>query len=181
MRATSPYSIGALAGKGMHDACRMRALTSARGKAIALVALVFCLSGAGSRRRRRRNRQRARDLMRDRRSVRQGGGAAARLLHQAHLAGKLVPAERGQPRGRARGRPVHAGDGERARAHRSVRSRLGDPGLREVPQRAEAPLRQSGPGGGRLQRRPYGGCPLDRQKGIASVRNGGLRARRHGT
>jgi Transglycosylase SLT domain/SPOR domain len=45
VQATSPYSIGALAGKGMHDACRRRALTGAKGKAIALVALVFCLSG----------------------------------------------------------------------------------------------------------------------------------------
>ena len=45
MRATSPYSIGALAGKDMHDACRGRALTAARGRAIALAALVFCLSG----------------------------------------------------------------------------------------------------------------------------------------
>ena len=45
MRATSPYSIGALAGKGMHDACRTRGLTRAGGKAIALAALVFCLSG----------------------------------------------------------------------------------------------------------------------------------------
>ena len=65
--------------------------------------------------------------MRDRRSVRQGGGAACRLLHQAHLAGELVSAERGQPRRGARGRPVHAGDGERARAHRSVRSRAAIP------------------------------------------------------
>ena len=45
VRATSPYSIGALAGKGMHDACRRWALTDARGRAIALAALVFCLSG----------------------------------------------------------------------------------------------------------------------------------------
>ena len=45
MRATSPYSIGALAGKGMHDACRIRGLTDAGGTAIALAALVFCLSG----------------------------------------------------------------------------------------------------------------------------------------
>ena len=44
MRATSPYSIGALAGKGMHDACRVQAL-----KAIALAALVFCLSGTTAR------------------------------------------------------------------------------------------------------------------------------------
>jgi Transglycosylase SLT domain/SPOR domain len=42
VRATSPYSIGALAGKGMHDACRVSGLTA---KAIALAALVFCLSG----------------------------------------------------------------------------------------------------------------------------------------
>ena len=45
MRATSPYSIGALAGKGMQDACRIRGLTRAWGKAIALAALVFCLTG----------------------------------------------------------------------------------------------------------------------------------------
>ena len=45
--------------------------------------------------------------------------------------------------------------------------------------RTEAPLRQSGSGGGRSERRPYGGCPLDCEKGIASVRNGGLRARGH--
>ena len=45
MRAMSPYSIGALAGKGMHDACRLRGLTGAKGGAIALAALVFCLSG----------------------------------------------------------------------------------------------------------------------------------------
>ena len=44
VRATSPYSIGAFAGKGMHDACRIRGLTGAGGKAIALAALVFCLS-----------------------------------------------------------------------------------------------------------------------------------------
>jgi hypothetical protein len=45
VRATSPYSIGALAGKGMQDASRTWGLTCARGKAIALAALVFCLSG----------------------------------------------------------------------------------------------------------------------------------------
>ena len=45
MRATGPYSIGALAGKGMHDASCARALTAVGGKAIALFALVFCLSG----------------------------------------------------------------------------------------------------------------------------------------
>jgi hypothetical protein len=45
VRATSPYSIGASAGKGMQDACRTRGLTRAGGKAIALAALVFCLSG----------------------------------------------------------------------------------------------------------------------------------------
>jgi hypothetical protein len=45
VRATSPYSIGALAGKGMHDACRIRGLTGAGKKAIALAALVFWLSG----------------------------------------------------------------------------------------------------------------------------------------
>src|SRR6202453_5384782 len=45
VRATSPYSIGALAGKGMHDACRMRGLAGAGRTAIALAALVFCLSG----------------------------------------------------------------------------------------------------------------------------------------
>jgi Transglycosylase SLT domain/SPOR domain len=45
VRATSPYSIGALAGKGMHDACRMRGLTGAGRTAIGLAALVFCLSG----------------------------------------------------------------------------------------------------------------------------------------
>jgi hypothetical protein len=45
VRATSPYSIGALAGKGMQDACRTRGLTRAGGKTIALAALVFCLSG----------------------------------------------------------------------------------------------------------------------------------------
>ena len=45
MRATSPYSIGAVVGKGMHDACRMRAFAGAKGRAIALAALVFCLSG----------------------------------------------------------------------------------------------------------------------------------------
>ena len=45
MRATSPYSIGALAGKGMHDACRIPGLIRAWGEAIALAALVFCLSG----------------------------------------------------------------------------------------------------------------------------------------
>ena len=49
MRATSPYSIGALAGKGMHDACRMRGLTGAGGKAIALAAFVFCLAGEAAR------------------------------------------------------------------------------------------------------------------------------------
>ena len=45
MRATSPYSIGALTGKGMHDACRMRGLIAVLAKAIALAAIVFCLSG----------------------------------------------------------------------------------------------------------------------------------------
>ena len=104
----------------------------------------------GSRRRRSRNRQRGRDPMRDRRSVRQGGGAAARFLHQAHLAGELVPAHRGQPRRSARSRPVHAGDRERARAPRSVRSRIRDPSFREVLERTQASVRQSGSGGGCL-------------------------------
>src|ERR1700722_14239529 len=45
VRATSPYSIGALTGKGMHDACRMRGLIAVLAKAIALAAIVFCLSG----------------------------------------------------------------------------------------------------------------------------------------
>ena len=49
MRATSPYSIGALAGKDMHDACRMWALAGAWGKAIMLAAVVSCLSGAAAR------------------------------------------------------------------------------------------------------------------------------------
>jgi Transglycosylase SLT domain/SPOR domain len=44
-RATGPYSIGALAGKGMHEACRGRRVTVATGRAIALATLVFCLSG----------------------------------------------------------------------------------------------------------------------------------------
>jgi Transglycosylase SLT domain/SPOR domain len=44
VRATSPYSIGALAGKGMHDACRMWTWTGAKGKGIALAALVLCVS-----------------------------------------------------------------------------------------------------------------------------------------
>ena len=41
-----PYSIGALAGKDMHDACRMR--TGARARAIALAAFVLCLCGGGA-------------------------------------------------------------------------------------------------------------------------------------
>jgi hypothetical protein len=45
VQATSPYSIGALAGKGMHVACRAQVLGSAKTKAIAVAALVFCLSG----------------------------------------------------------------------------------------------------------------------------------------
>jgi hypothetical protein len=45
VRANGPYSIGALAGKGMHDACGLRGLAGATGKAITLAALVFCLSG----------------------------------------------------------------------------------------------------------------------------------------
>ena len=45
MWVNGPYSIGALAGKGMHDACGLRGLAGATGKAIALAALVFCLSG----------------------------------------------------------------------------------------------------------------------------------------
>ena len=44
MRATGPYSIGALAGKGMHDACRTWGMTGAGWKAIALATLVFWLS-----------------------------------------------------------------------------------------------------------------------------------------
>jgi Transglycosylase SLT domain/SPOR domain len=49
VRATGPYSIGALAGKDMHDACRIRGLTVPSGKAIALAGLVFCLSGESAR------------------------------------------------------------------------------------------------------------------------------------
>jgi hypothetical protein len=49
VRATSPYSIGALAGKGMQDPCRLPGLTRAWGNAIALAALVFCLSGTTAR------------------------------------------------------------------------------------------------------------------------------------
>jgi hypothetical protein len=45
VRATSPYSIGVLAGKGMHEACRTQVLNGVRAKAIALFALVFCVSG----------------------------------------------------------------------------------------------------------------------------------------
>jgi hypothetical protein len=44
VRATGPYSIGALTGKAMLDACRMRAFAGAKGRTIALAALVFCLS-----------------------------------------------------------------------------------------------------------------------------------------
>jgi Transglycosylase SLT domain/SPOR domain len=44
VRATSPYSIGALTGKGMRNACRMRAFAGAKGRAIALATLVFCPS-----------------------------------------------------------------------------------------------------------------------------------------
>jgi hypothetical protein len=48
VRATSPYSIGALAGKDMHDACRIGS-SLAKAKAIVLVALVFCLTGEAAR------------------------------------------------------------------------------------------------------------------------------------
>jgi len=48
VRATSPYSIGALAGKGMHETCRLPGLTGATGKAIALAAFVLCLCGSGA-------------------------------------------------------------------------------------------------------------------------------------
>ena len=50
----------------------------------------------GRRRRRSRNRQRARDVVRDRRILGHGRGAAGRLLHPAHLAGERVPADRRQ-------------------------------------------------------------------------------------
>jgi Transglycosylase SLT domain/SPOR domain len=43
-----PYSIGALAGKDMHDACRMRTWTGPRARAIALAAFVLCLCGGGA-------------------------------------------------------------------------------------------------------------------------------------
>jgi hypothetical protein len=43
-----PYSIGALAGKDMHDPCRMRTWTGARARAIALAASVLCLCGGGA-------------------------------------------------------------------------------------------------------------------------------------
>jgi hypothetical protein len=49
VRATGPYSIGALTGKGMHDACRNRGSTGPKRKAIALAALVFCLAGETAR------------------------------------------------------------------------------------------------------------------------------------
>jgi hypothetical protein len=45
VQATSPYSIGALAGKGMHHACRTRRFNGAGWRGAALLALVFCLSG----------------------------------------------------------------------------------------------------------------------------------------
>ena len=49
VRETGPYSIGALAGKGVRDTGAASAgLTGAKGRAIALAALVFCLSGAGA-------------------------------------------------------------------------------------------------------------------------------------
>jgi Transglycosylase SLT domain/SPOR domain len=48
VRAMSPYSIGALAGKGMHETCRLPGLTGATGKAIALAAFVLCLCGSGA-------------------------------------------------------------------------------------------------------------------------------------
>src|SRR6185312_3020180 len=124
MRARRPYSIGALMGKAVSGAGLTR---------ITLTALALLMSGRGAC-----ERQRARDPLRDRGILRQGRGAAGRLLHQAHLAGKLVPAECGEPRRRARGGAVHAGDRERARAHRSVRSGVGDPGLRAALERAQA-------------------------------------------
>jgi hypothetical protein len=46
VRATGPYSIGALAGKGMHEACRARRLIVTAGRAVALATLVFDLPGA---------------------------------------------------------------------------------------------------------------------------------------
>jgi hypothetical protein len=49
VRATGPYSIGALTGKGMHEPCRTHGLTGAKAKAIALAALVFCLGGQTAR------------------------------------------------------------------------------------------------------------------------------------
>ncbi len=49
MSATSPYSIGALAGKGMHEACRAWGLTGAKGGATVIAALVFCLSAESVR------------------------------------------------------------------------------------------------------------------------------------
>ena len=47
MRASGPYSIGALAGKAADMGRAMRAMTGARGEAIALAALALCLSASG--------------------------------------------------------------------------------------------------------------------------------------
>ena len=62
MRATGPYSIGALAGKGMHDAGRHAGVCGRQGEGdCARRARVLPERRGGSRRRRSRDRQRARD------------------------------------------------------------------------------------------------------------------------
>ena len=152
MRATGPYSIGALAGKGMHDACRARALTAAGAKAIALAALVFCLSGPAHADAGAETDNALATLC----GIVEASAKAEGL--PADFFTKLIWRESSfrpnavSPAGAQGVAQFMPGTANERGLIDPFDPAVGDPRLREVPERTEAPLRQSGSGGGRLQR-----------------------------
>ena len=108
-------------------------------KAVALLAAVLRCCARNSRDPSCGGRRRSGDLRGEVCRMIETGGrramACRRLPDPADLAGKQLPPPCRQPGGRAGNRPVHAGNGRRARPRRSFRPRAGDPQGGGVPRR----------------------------------------------
>ena len=110
-----------------------------------------------------------------------GPRASLRVLRPPDLAGEPLPAQCGRsddPKRPARPghRPVHAGNGQRTRPVRSLRSGVGPAESGGIPRRAAPHLRQSRPRRRGLQCRPAPGARLARRTWRPSGRNPQLRS-----
>ena len=102
------------------------------------------------------------------------------FFRPADLEGKPLRPECGQPGRCGRHRPVHAGHRQDARAGQLLRYRAGDPGLGKISRRNENRLRQSRPGGRRLQCRRKPGIALAEFRRFPADGNRKLCFRHHG-